>query len=73
MSIKISTLLKKIDFLNSKDNASVIMDFYDCMREKGLSENHIINNLKALIGFVNYLNETNLYNVDNRLGATRTI
>ena len=31
MSIKISTLLKKIDSLKSKDNISVIMDFYDCM------------------------------------------
>ena len=49
MSIKISTLLKKIDLLNSKENASVIIDFYDYMRDKGSSENHIINNLKVII------------------------
>ena len=73
MSIKISTLLKKIDSLKSKDNISVIMDFYDCMWEEELFEDHIINNLKALIGFVNYLNETRLYDVDDRLDSTSTI
>ena len=34
MSIKITTLLKKIDLLGNKDNAPVLMDFYDYMREK---------------------------------------
>ncbi len=57
MSIKISTLLKKIDLLNSKDNASVINDFYDYMREEGLFENHIINNLKVIIEYVNLHSE----------------
>ncbi len=35
LSIKFATLLKKIDLLNSKENASVIVDFYNYMREKG--------------------------------------
>ena len=34
MSIKITTLLKKFDLLGNKDNAIVLMDFYDYMREK---------------------------------------
>ena len=66
MSTKVTTLLKKIDLLRSKDNASVIMDFYDYMREKGSSENHIMNNLKVIIEYVNYLDETKLYEVDKR-------
>ncbi len=66
MSIKITTLLKKIDLLHNQDNASVIMYFYDYMREKGSSENHIMNNLKVIIEYVNYLNETKLYEVDKR-------
>ena len=44
MPIRITTLLKKIDLLSNKDNAIVLMDFYDYMREKGSSENHIMNN-----------------------------
>jgi integrase/recombinase XerD len=66
MSIKISTLLKKIDLLNSKENASVIIDFYNYMRDKGLSENHIINNLKVILEYVNFLNESKLYDVDKK-------
>ena len=73
ISSKIATLLKTIDSLKSKDNTSVIMDFYDCMWEEELFEDHIINNSKALIGFVNYLNETRLYDVDDRLDSTSTI
>ena len=66
MSIKITTLLKKINLLHNKDNASVILDFYDYMREKGSSENHIMNNLKVVIEYANYLDEMNLYEVDKR-------
>ncbi len=66
MSIKITTLLKKINLLHNKDNASVILDFYDYMREKGSSENHTMNNLKVVIEYANYLDEMNLYEVDKR-------
>ena len=59
MSIKISTLLKKIDLLNSKDNVSVINDIYDYMREEGLFKNYIINNLKVIIEYVNLHSWTN--------------
>ena len=57
MSTKVTTLLKKIDLQNRKENASVIMDFYNYMKEKGSSENRIINNLKVLIEYVNYIRE----------------
>ena len=60
MSTKVTTLLKKIDLLNSKANVAVIIDFHNYMREKGSSENHIINNLKVMIEYVNYLDKTKL-------------
>ena len=66
MSIKIATLLKKIELLSNKDNASIIMDFYGYMREKGSSENHIMNVLKVIIEYVNYSDETKLDEVDKR-------
>ena len=55
VSNKVVTLLKKIDLLHSKINASVIMDFYNYMEEKGSSEDHIINNLKVIIEYVNWM------------------
>ncbi|MDR4491932.1 MAG: hypothetical protein R2685_13700 [Candidatus Nitrosocosmicus sp.] len=66
MSIKISTLLTKVDSLNNKENASIIVDFYKYLLEKGSSENHIINNLKVIIEYVNYLKEIKLYDIDKK-------
>ena len=47
MSVKVVTLLRKVDSIEHSENADVIIDFHNYMREKGLSENHIINNLKS--------------------------
>lgn len=66
MSVKVVTLLKKVDSLAQRENAVVIVDFHNYMREKGLSENHIINNLKVLIEYVKYINEMSLYEVDKK-------
>jgi hypothetical protein len=48
MSIKLSTLVGKVDSLHNRKNASIIMDFYRYMQDKSSSENHQINNLKVL-------------------------
>jgi integrase/recombinase XerD len=66
MSVKVVTLLRKVDSLAHSENADVIIDFHNYMREKGLSENHIINNLKVLIECVNYINEISLYEIDKK-------
>lgn len=58
MSIKIVTLLKKIDTLTNKENAAMIIDFYNYVREKGSSENHIMNCLKVVIDYANHLRDT---------------
>lgn len=50
-SVKILTLLNKVDSLQNKENASIIMNFYNYMSGKGSSENHKINNLKVVIDY----------------------
>ena len=55
MSIKISTLLNKIASLTSKENASIIMDFYKYVQDKGSSENHKVNTLRVVMDYVKYL------------------
>jgi hypothetical protein len=66
MSFKIVTLLKKIDSLKNKENPAVLINFYDYMREKGSSENHIMNNLKVLIEYVNYIREIRLCDIGKK-------
>ena len=63
MSIKISTLLSKVDSLLNKDNAKIIMDFYRYMQYKNSSENHQINNLKVIIDFTRFLGPEGFYNI----------
>jgi integrase/recombinase XerD len=66
MSIKISTLLSKVDSLSNKKNASIIMDFYRYMQDKGSSENHQINNLKVIIDFTRFLGPEGFYNISKK-------
>lgn len=66
MSIKVETLLKKVTSMSNKDNSSIIMDFYSYMKGKGSSENHIMNNLKVVIEYSNYIKETGLYKVNTK-------
>jgi integrase/recombinase XerD len=63
MSIKISTLLSKVDSISNKENATIIMDFYRYMQDKGSSENHQINNLKVIMDLTRFLGSEGLYNV----------
>ncbi len=66
MSIKISTLLSKVDSLSNKKNASIIMDFYRYMQDKGSSENHQINNLKVIIDFTRFLGPEGFYSINKK-------
>ena len=54
------TLLAKIDSLPNRKNAAVILDFYRHMKDKGSSENHIINNIKVVLDLARFL-ETEEY------------
>ncbi len=66
LSVKISTLLSKVNSLQNKENASIIMDFYSYMCEKDSSENHKINNLKVVIDYARYLGNVRLYDVNKK-------
>ena len=66
MSIKISTLLSKVDSVSNKQNASIIMDFHRYMQYKGSSENHQINNLKVIIDFAKFLGSKEFYSISKK-------
>src|SRR5688572_914282 len=55
MSTKIPTLLVKVDSLPNRKNAAVILDFFRHMKDKGSSENHIINNIKVVLDLARFL------------------
>jgi hypothetical protein len=57
-SVKLSTIVNKINLVSNKENSSIIYDFYNYMQEKGSSENHQVNNLKVVIDFANFLGST---------------
>ena len=66
MSIKISTLLSKVDSIPNRQNASIIMDFYGYMQYKGSSENHQISNLKVIIDFARFIGSEGLYSINKK-------
>ena len=66
-SIRLSTLLKKIDStLSNSENISIISEFYQHMQQKGSSENHQVNNLKVVMDFATYLDPLSFYKVTKR-------
>jgi integrase/recombinase XerD len=66
MSIKISTLLSKVQLIPNEQNRSIIMDFCSFMQAEGSSENHIINNLKVTLDFAKYLGHRSFYEINER-------
>ena len=70
LSVKISTLLDKVDSLQNKENASIIMDFYNHMYEKGSSENHKINNLKVIIDYAKHIGIVCFYDINKNSQVT---
>ncbi len=53
MPAKLSTLLEKVKNFKDKENAELIQRFYEFVKSNSSSENHIINNPKAIINFEN--------------------
>jgi integrase/recombinase XerD len=66
ISIKISTLIAKLQSLPNQQNISTIMDFYSYMEEEGSSENHKINNLKVVLDFAKYLGQESFHDISRR-------
>jgi integrase/recombinase XerD len=66
VSIKIPTLLAKIDSLPNSENAAIILDFYKYMQDKGSSENHIINNIKVILDLAGFLGPLRYQDIEKK-------
>lgn len=66
MPAKLSTTVNKIKTLFNQENARLILDFHEFMKENGASEIHQNNNLKTIITFSQFLGSGNLININER-------
>jgi hypothetical protein len=66
MSTRIPTLLAKIDSLPNRENAAIILDFYEYMQDRGPSENHIINNIKVNLDLASFLGLLRYQDIDKK-------
>ena len=57
MPTKLTTTVKKIDLVSNRMNSDLIRKFHEFMVSNGASDRHQNNNLKAVLGFANYLGE----------------
>ena len=66
MPAKLSTTVNKIRLLSNPENAKLIFEFYEFMKENGTSERHQNNNLKAIILYSNFLYNRSLKEIDKK-------
>ncbi len=50
----------------NKENANLILDFHEFIKENGISERYQNNNLKTIISFTNYIESKFLTVIDNK-------
>ena len=55
MPVKLSTTLNNIEKIPNTENAKIIREFYQFMKNNGAGDKHINNNLKIVISFENFL------------------
>src|SRR6058998_155644 len=61
MPVRLSTTVNKIpSFLSNHNNASLLMELYQFMKENGLSESHMNNTLKTNMAFAKFLEIQNI-------------
>jgi hypothetical protein len=56
----------KIGSLPNSENAAVILDFYEYMKDRGSSENHIINNIKVILDLAGFLGPLGYRNIEKK-------
>jgi hypothetical protein len=66
MPTKISTTVSNISKITNKQNADLIVDFYQFMKENGSSERHQNNNLKTIIAYSNFIGPIFLAHINNK-------
>lgn len=70
MPAKLSTTLSKIKSLSNQENARIILQFHEFMKENGASERHQNNNLKAILSYSFYLDSKQLKDVNTKEDVT---
>jgi integrase/recombinase XerD len=63
---KLSTTVNKIRLLSNTENAKLILQFYEFMKENGASEKHQNNNLNAIILYSNFLGNTFIKEINKK-------
>lgn len=66
MPAKLSTTVGNVSKIVNKDNATLILQFYEFMQENGTSERHQNNNLKTIIAYSNYIGLTGLTDINSK-------
>ena len=59
MPSKLSTLVSKIPAIPNYNNAKIIDEFYQYMKENGASEKHITNELQTILYYTTFLGPQN--------------
>lgn len=67
MPVRLSTTVRKFSSLQNAENASLLFELYEFMRNNGLSERHVNNTLKTNLAFAEFL-EPNMsfYQIDKK-------
>ena len=55
MSIRLDTVLRKIEQMPNEVNSGLLEDFYQHMKDNGTSQNYQKGNLKAMIHFAEHI------------------
>jgi integrase/recombinase XerD len=63
---KLCTTVNKIRLFSNSENAKLVHNFYEFMKENGASERHQNNNLKAIISYSNFLGNRSLKEIDKK-------
>ncbi|HKH86241.1 MAG TPA: hypothetical protein VKA40_06795 [Nitrososphaera sp.] len=59
MPSKLSTLVSRIPAIPNYDNAKIIDEFYQYMKENGASEKHMTNELQTILYYTTFLGPQN--------------
>ena len=66
LPVKLSTTVSKFSSLLNSENASLLRDLYEFMKNNGLSERHMNNTLKTNLAFAEFLGDIPLFDIDER-------
>ena len=67
MTIRLDTVLRKVEQMPNKVNSDLLKEFYKYMKDNGTSQNYQKGNLKAMIHFAEHIGAaTSLFDIDHK-------